>query len=122
MSVSRRTGNADVGGRPFLALVSVTFIVAGLLKSGEWICFPLLVLGFTSAVLFAFHSRIQKLKIFDKLEMALTVGSEPDEVQNPADPGESQGRDQDRPPTLSEIKAAAKYPTARRKYSRYRPR
>lgn len=110
MNASAGNGrSSDVGGRPFLALVSVTFITAGLLKSGEWICFPLLILGFTAAVLFAFHSRIRKLKIFDKLEMALAP--EPEERPPPTTP---QAEDPARPPTLGEIRAAAKNPATNR--------
>jgi hypothetical protein len=112
-----RSSGSDLGGRLFLALISLVFIVAGLMKSGKWECFPLLVLGFIAGVLVAFHSRIQRVKIFDKLDMALIPQSSPEQGPRPRPEPTSIRENASRPPSIAEIETAARNPASRRRRS-----
>ncbi|HEV2858597.1 MAG TPA: hypothetical protein VGW80_09370 [Solirubrobacterales bacterium] len=117
----RRHPRNDPGGRLLLASISVTFIVFGLLKAGQWISAPLLILGFIAAILFAFHSRIRGLKIFDKVEMPIAAEAPLSEL--PPRPETPRLEPPTQRPSLRQISQEAHNPTTdRHRDSRARKR
>lgn len=122
MNARVRSGqaNSDPWGRFFLALLSVAFVTFGFLNAGEWIGVPAIICGFIAGILFAFHSRVRGLKIFDKVEMPIAADvrvEEPQRKQPPPQPASEEVR----PTSVGQITRAAQQPdTSRRRDGRRR--
>lgn len=112
----RRQPSSDPWGRLFLVALSIAFIIFGFVNKGAWIGVPALVLGFIAGILFAFHSRVRGLKIFDKVEMPIAADPPLNELPKKQSPLQLESADSR--PSLDRIRRETRNPRTDRSRER----
>jgi hypothetical protein len=113
-------GNDD-GGRLLLAVMSIGLVVVGITKSSEWAGPFLIILGVVLAILFAFHSRIRGVKIFDKILLPIAAHEHDEFEAGPLESEAPRVAGKKRRTSLKEVSDAAHDPATARQRRRRAP-